>query len=181
MAVARPPILLPALCLARLATPIARPLASPMRERVGTVIWIFEREEERAVAEIIHVGPRRHALRFVDGEGVERFEHFKSAKDAQTGMMDLAKALGVLGWRRTRGDDSDVGAKATDPGQPTEGLTDQSRFMRWAQEAVQEAERRALARGLTEPAIQREAEDTESQYWDDVRETIDRLRQTHIH
>ena len=49
-------------------------------------------------------------------------------------------------------------------------MTDAERAMlKPAMEAMQEARRRARARGLTDEEIGREEDDDDSQFWDDVR------------
>jgi hypothetical protein len=50
-------------------------------------------------------------------------------------------------------------------------MTDAERqVLRAATEAMVEARRRAKTRGLTNEEIEREEDDDDSQYWDDVRE-----------
>jgi len=57
-------------------------------------------------------------------------------------------------------------------------MTDSEREeLRIAQKALLEARARALARGLTPEQITREEDDEESQFWDDVEEIGERLRQ----
>jgi len=67
------------------------------------MIWIFEREGQQVRLEWVELAPNRHQLRFIDLEGVEHVEEFTNATDAETRQIDLAQALGVLGWKRKHG------------------------------------------------------------------------------
>jgi hypothetical protein len=67
------------------------------------VIWIFEREGQRAKLEVLYIAQDKYELRFLDADGLEHLETFTNATDAGNRQMELQHTLSLQGWKRTGG------------------------------------------------------------------------------
>ena len=65
------------------------------------MIWLFERDGQRAKLEVLYLEANNYEVRFMDPDGNERVEYFKSAEAAGNRQLDVEHALAMQGWSKT--------------------------------------------------------------------------------
>ena len=65
------------------------------------MIWLFERDGERARVEVLYLAPDQYELHFLDADGVEHVEFFTDAADAGRRQRVLLDTLLAQGWTKT--------------------------------------------------------------------------------